>query len=209
MSNIKLQIALDFPTAKQALNITKQVHKYVDIIEMGTPLIKCEGLKVISQFKKFKKPIVADLKTMDTGFFEAELAYKAGASYATVLGVSDDSTIKGAIEAAKKYKKIIMVDLIGVSNIVKRAQQVLKFGADYVCIHSGIDMQHMGKTPLGDLKKLVKKVSSKKIAIAGGIKLETVDEIAKNKPGIIIVGGGITSSKNPLKAAKELKARIK
>ena len=118
---MKLQLALDFDNKKDALKICKKVKKYVDIIELGTPLIKQEGLRVLRKFKKFKKLIVADLKTMDTGFFEAEMAFKSGADIATVCGCADESTIKGAIKAARKYKKKICVDLISVKNNKKRA----------------------------------------------------------------------------------------
>ena len=39
------------------------------------------------------RTIVADMKTMDVGGFEVEIAVKAGADVVTVLGLSDDATI--------------------------------------------------------------------------------------------------------------------
>ena len=72
---MKLQVALDLTSKRKALEICRKVARYVDIIELGTPLIKQEGLKIVKDFKQFKKPIVVDLKTMDTGFLEAELAF--------------------------------------------------------------------------------------------------------------------------------------
>ena len=107
---MKLQIALDVIDDKKALAITKKINKYIDIIEIGTPLIKEEELDLIKKFKKFRKPIVADLKTMDTGSFEAGMAFKAGATITTVCASADDSTIKGAVKTARKYKKKVLVD---------------------------------------------------------------------------------------------------
>jgi 3-hexulose-6-phosphate synthase len=203
---MKLQLALD-TDKKKALQTCEKVKQQVDIIELGTPLIKSEGLGIIKQFKKFRKPILADMKTMDTGFYEAELAFKAGADIMTVCGVSDNETIKGAVRSARKRKKKVMVDLICVDEkkIVKRAKEVLRMGADYVSVHTGIDMQKKGGTPLSNLKKISKVVSKNKIAVAGGINISNIDEILKYKPAIVIVGGAITKAKKPKEIAIEMK----
>lgn len=206
---MKLQLALDLLDIKKALNICKKTSKYIDIIELGTPLIKQHGLPIIKKFKKFKKPIVADLKTMDTGFFEAQIAYKQGANISTVLAASDIPTIKGAIQASKKYKKKILVDLINIKNITKKAKEIKKLNPNYFCIHTGIDSQNQGKTPFKDLKLLSKIINKNKIAIAGGINLENIDKIIKFNPEIIIVGGAITKAKKPKIIAKKLKEKIK
>lgn len=205
---MKLQLALD-TSLKKGLKICEKVKKHIDIIELGTPLIKAEGVKAVKKFKKFRKPIMADLKTMDTGFLEAEMAFKAGADLATVCAASSKNTIFGAVKAAKKYKKKIVVDFIGVRNMKKRLKEISHINADYFEIHTGIDLQKKGESPLVYLKKVIKIVNSKKISVAGGINLKSIDSFAKLKPAIIVVGSAITSSKNPGLTAKELKERIK
>lgn len=207
---MRLQAALDCDL-KKAMKIAEETKNSVDIIELGTPLIKMEGLGSIKKFKKYKKIILADLKTMDTGFFEAELAFKAGADIMTVCGVAENSTIKGAVKAAKKYKKKVSVDLIGVKNPLKRAKEVSKFGVNIIEIHTGIDQQNKGETPLKTLKKIKKEVKNRKleIAVAGGINKNSIEEFVKLNPDIIVVGGAITKSKCPGKIAEELKKEIK
>ncbi|MFH1358519.1 MAG: 3-hexulose-6-phosphate synthase [archaeon] len=205
---MKLQLALD-TDLKTGLKLCKKVNKYIDIIELGTPLVKKHGLVALKKFKKFKKPIVADLKTMDTGFFEAEMAFKHGADFSTVCGCADLATIKGAIKAGKKYKKKIYVDFINVKDIIKRTKQILKFKPDYICIHTGIDQQLKGESPFKNLKNISNLKNKPKIAVAGGINLKTIDKIKQYKPEIIIVGGAITNAKNPRQAAKELKEALK
>lgn len=201
-----LQLALDVTDKKKALRICEKVKDYIDIIELGTPFIKQHGLvNLVKDFKKFKKPIVADLKTMDTGYFEAELAFKAGADFSTVCASAYKDTVKGTIKAAKDYKRKSVVDLIGSKDAVKTTKEIIKYKPDYIAIHSGIDMQHAGLTPLKTLKELTKILKSSKIAIAGGINLNTIEDITKYKPGIIIVGGAITSAKNPLIVSKCIK----
>lgn len=208
-NKMMLQLALDFTNKKKALKICKKVSRYIDIIEIGTPLIKAEGVDIIKSFKKFRKPILADMKTMDVGFLEEQLAYRHGANLATVCGTASDETIKRAIKASKKYKKKIVVDLISVKNKFKRAKQVLKWGANYICVHTGIDIQRKGGSPFRDLIKLSKLINKKKICVAGGITLKTIDLVIKYKPGIVVVGGGITKAKNPEKTTREIKDKIK
>ncbi len=201
---MKLQLALDVDK-KKALSICKKVSKFIDIIELGTPLIKQEGLKAVKEFKKFRKPLVADLKTMDTGFHEAELAFKAEADITTVCGCADDETIKGSIKAAKKYKKECLVDLISSKNVVKRAKQVNKLKPNYICVHTAIDVQDK-KDPFSNFKK-VKKIVDCKVSVAGGITPKTISKV--KDADIVIVGGAITKAKNPIKVCKELRERIK
>ena len=208
---MKLQIALDV-SEKKDLKLCNLIKKDIDIIEIGTPLVKEEGLNdTVKKFKKFKKPIVADLKTLDTGFLEAQLAFKSGAKITSVAGSADDSTIKGAVKAARKYKGKVMVDMINFKgkSLLKRAKQVEMLGVHYINIHTGIDIQKKGNTPLKNLEKVSKVISNKKIAVAGGINLKNIDKIVKYKPEIVIVGGAITKAKNPREIAGKIKEKMK
>src|SRR5438876_12395464 len=95
-----LQVALDHMHLKRALPAAAEaVQGGADWLEAGTPLIKSEGMEVVRQLKKSfpGATIVAELKTMDTGAFEVEIAGKAGADVATVMGVTDDGRIFEAL----------------------------------------------------------------------------------------------------------------
>src|SRR5690606_576490 len=120
----KLQVAIDLLTTEAALELAAKVAPYVDIIELGTPLIKAEGLKVVTAMKSAHpdKLVLADMKSADTGALEAGIAFDAGADLVTVMGAVDDATIKGAVEAAQKAGKQVVVDTIGVKNRVERAR---------------------------------------------------------------------------------------
>jgi 3-hexulose-6-phosphate synthase len=203
---MKLQLALDLTDKKKALNLCNKIKDSIDIIELGTPFIKMHGLKnLVQDFKKFKKPILADLKTMDTGYFEAELAFKEGADYSTVCATSYKDTIKGTIKAARDYKKKSVVDLIGRNDFLKATKEIILFNPDYIAIHSGIDMQMDGIKPLKNLKQISKIIPASKISVAGGINLDTIKDIVKYKPGIIVIGGALTKSINPVKECKKFK----
>ena len=181
----------------------------IDWIEAGTPLIKSEGMDAIRELKRIfpNKKIIADMKTMDTGDFETEMASKAGADIVSILGASDDSTIKEAIKAAKKYNSEIMIDLINVKNKVDRAAEVEKMGAKYVCIHVGIDQQMKGENPLQDIKD-VKEAVNITIATAGGLNSENIPDVISAGADIVIVGGAITKASNLLDATKIIRKSI-
>jgi len=205
-----LQVALDLLNEHRALAIAKDsVKGGADWLEAGTPLIKSEGMEIVRKLKETfpKKTLVADMKTMDTGAFETEMAAKAGADIVCVLAVSDDSTIIDALKSARRYGAKLMVDLIGVKDKIKRAEELEKMGVNYLCIHVGIDEQMIGKTPLDTLKSLVKQTNIP-IAVAGGINSETAPDIVKSGASIVIVGGAITKAKDVKKATEQIKKSI-
>lgn len=204
---MKLQIALDVCTIEEGLKLVESVVDYIDIIEIGTPLIIEHGLYPVVMFRESfpNKMILADAKIMDAGEHEANLCFAKGADIVTVLGVAHDSTIAGVIKAARAYGKLVMVDMIDVHDIQTRASQIEKLGADYLCVHTAFDIQSTGVNPLDELRKINEVISPGKAAVAGGVKVSTVGDIVKEKPEIIVVGGGITSQSDPVSAARRIK----
>jgi len=205
-----LQVALDLLNEHRALAIAKDsVKGGADWIEAGTPLIKSEGMKIVRKLKEIfpDKILVADMKTMDTGAFETEMAAKAGADVVCVLAASDDSTIIDSIKSGRKYGTKIMVDLIGVKDKVKRAKELEKIGIDYLCIHVGIDEQMIGKKPIEILSSVVKNTNVP-VAVAGGLNSETVADVVNAGASIVIVGGAITKAKDVTLATKQIKKAI-
>ncbi|RLG92482.1 MAG: bifunctional hexulose-6-phosphate synthase/ribonuclease regulator [Candidatus Hecatellales archaeon] len=203
----KLQVALDFVNLHRALKVAEEAVKGgVDWIEVGTPLIKSEGLNAVREIKKIfpNHTVLADMKTVDTGSIEVEMAAKAGADIVIILGVSDDSTVKEAVEAGRRYGAKIMVDLLGVEDPYSRSIELEKLGVDYICVHVGIDQQMRGVDPLKLLKQVVEAVRIP-VAVAGGINSETAAEAVKAGAAIVIVGGAITKAENAEEAAKTIK----
>ncbi len=205
-----LQVALDLLNAHRALSIAKDSIKGgADWLEAGTPLIKSEGMEIVRKLKQSypEKILVADMKTMDTGAIETEMAAKAGADIICILAASDDSTILDALKSARSYGSKIMADLIGIKDKIKRAKEVENLGVDYLCMHVGIDEQMMGKKPIDILTSLAKNTNIP-IAVAGGLNSETVADVVKAGASIIIVGGAITKAKNVTDGTKQIKKAI-
>ncbi|MGN7251689.1 MULTISPECIES: 3-hexulose-6-phosphate synthase [unclassified Arthrobacter] len=206
---MKLQVAIDLLTTEAALELAGKVAEHVDIIELGTPLVKSEGLSAITAIKNAHpdKIVFADLKTMDAGELEADIAFKAGADLITVLGAADDSTIAGAVKAAKAHSKGVVVDLIGVEDKVTRAKEVRALGAKFVEMHAGLDEQ---AKPGFDLNVLLSAGEEARVpfSVAGGVNLSTIEAVQRAGADVAVAGGAIYSAADPELAAKELRAAI-
>lgn len=207
----KLQIALDDLTLSAALELLEQIQGIVDIVEVGTPFMMEYGMDAVRKIKdRFPSlEVLCDAKIMDAGAYEADIAFRAGADYVTVLGVTDDRTIVDVKRAAAEAGKKVMVDMICVGDLQSRIARMEEVGVDVIAVHTGVDMQAAGRTPLEDLKEMRACVKHTALAVAGGIKSETIDAYLEYEPEIIIVGGGIAHAKNPAAAAEELAEHIR
>jgi 3-hexulose-6-phosphate synthase/6-phospho-3-hexuloisomerase len=210
MSAPVLQVALDLIHGDRAMAIAGEaVRGGADWIEAGTPLIKSEGMDIVRELKRRfpRNTVVADMKTIDVGGAEVEMAAKSGADIVVVLGVSSDPTITEAVMSARQYGSKVMVDLFNVADKVNRARQVEKMGVDYLCVHVGVDEQMVGGNPLNELRS-VAKATRIPIAAAGGINSETAPSIVKAGAAIVIVGGAIIKAKDVAAAARKVKKAI-
>ncbi|MDI4648003.1 3-hexulose-6-phosphate synthase [Cohnella hashimotonis] len=207
---MELQLALDLVDIAGAKQVVAEVADHIDIVEIGTPVVINEGLRAVKEIKEAfpSLRVLADLKIMDAGGYEVMKASEAGADIITVLGVSDDSTIRGAVEEARKQNRKIMVDMINVKDIEGRAQEIDALGVDYICVHSGYDHQAEGKNSFEELAAIKRVVKQAKTAIAGGIKLDTLPEVIKAQPDLVIVGGGITGQSDKKATAAEMKKLV-
>jgi len=207
---MQLQVAIDFLTTEDALALAAQVADSVDIIELGTPLIKAAGLSVVTAMKDAHpdKIVFADLKTMDAGELEADTAFKAGADLVTILGVAGDSTITGAVKAARAHGKGIVVDLIGVKDKAARAKEVTALGATFVEMHAGLDEQVEAGFTFGTLLE-AGSTSGVSFSVAGGVTIATIGAVQDAGAQVAVAGAAIYGAADPAAAAAELRAAIK
>ncbi len=210
MHGIKIQAALDVMNQHRALQIAKEaVDGGVDWLEAGTPLIKSEGMDTVRELRRMfpGMKIVADLKVLDVGGFETEIAGRAGANVVTIMGVSDNPTIEEAIRAGKKYGVEVMVDLLGVKDKAARAQEMEQMGVDYLCLHVSIDKQMLGASPCEEIREIAELVSIP-VAAAGGLNSENAHLAARAGASIIIVGGAITKAPDVAAAARKIREAL-
>lgn len=206
---MKLQFAMDTLSTEAALELAAAAAPHVDILELGTPLIKSAGLSAITAIKDAHpdKTVFADLKTMDAGELEADMAFTAGADLVTVLGVAGDSTIAGAIAAGKKHGKGVVVDLIGVPDKAARAREVVALGAEFVEMHAGLDEQAEEGFTFDTLLRDGES-SGVPFSVAGGVSTATIESVQSAGAVVAVAGGAIYGAPDVGEAAAALRAKI-
>ncbi|MCE2757207.1 MAG: orotidine 5'-phosphate decarboxylase, partial [Chitinophagaceae bacterium] len=176
-----VQISLDLTNIDEALETASMAMRAgVDWLEAGTPLILAEGLHGVKKLREAfpQIPIVADLKTMDGGYLEAEMMAKAGATHVVVMARAHPETIKCVVKAGKDFGAKVMGDNLGCPDMVLAAKELEDLGCDYIVHHIGYDERRgiaaMGKrmpSPLDQLKEVVNAVQVPVQAV-GGLSLE-------------------------------------
>ncbi len=187
---MKLQVALDVTTLDEARAVLRDVVEYVDIVEIGL-LFYTHGYDALTTLKAEFPDVewLADVKIADGGYFCVTQAHEFGADYVTVLGVVDDETIRGAVQAQEETGIGVVVDMVGCQNFYERVLQLDEIGVGYINIHTPVDLQQRGVSPFDQL--VVAKLAAKKskLAVAGGIKPTTIGRAVELAPDIIIAGG--------------------
>ena len=205
-----LQLALDGDMSS-ALDILERVHPFIDIAEVGTPLVFREGMSAVRRVRAAfpKLTLVADLKIMDAGEAEADIAFSVGADRVTVMALASDATITGALTSARRHQKQVMIDMMQVTDPLARAKQLLALGCDLLCLHTAHDLQSAQASPYAQLAQLRAALPAAGLAIAGGVKLLTLDHILPLEPQVIIVGSAITAAADPRQVAQQFHERIR
>ena len=203
---MNLQLALDTGELQGLIALAETLADLVDWIEVGTFVIMRDGIRSVSAFRRAfpDKTIVADLKIADAGAKETELAFAAGASITTVLGCAADATIRAAVDQARRQHGQIMIDLLGVPHMVRRAKEVEALGVDFICVHTGWDEDPSTVNPLTDLAEFDRAVNTP-LVFAGGITTENIATYLPFGPHAIIVGRAITMSPDPLGMARRFR----
>ncbi len=207
---MKLQLALDDIGLEDALRLGEQVRGCVDIFEIGTPFVVADGMAPVRAFKaRFPEvDVLADVKIMDAGAYEARLAFEAGADYVTALGVTDLATVSACLKTAAEYGRTVVVDMICVDDMAKRIGQLEAIGVRALAVHTGVDQQEAGRTPLDDLRLMKAHARASTIFVAGGIALATLSRYIELGADVVIVGGAILRSADPAAEARAFRALI-
>lgn len=144
--------------------------------------------------KIFNRPIdtrpyvVADLKMMDRGVTEVELAAHAGASAATALGHAPIESLDAFIEHCEKLNIDSMIDMMNVEFPVGILRK-LRRPPDVVILHRGVDEERFNKEkmlPLHEIRR-VKGAYDIMIAVAGGDSIRDVQRAMFNDADIAVV----------------------
>lgn len=192
-----VQISLDLTDIKEAIETARiAVEAGVDWLEAGTPLILAEGLHGVRALRaEFPNhPIVADLKTMDGGYLEAEMMAKAGATHVVVMARAHAETIKCVVKAGRDFGAKVMGDNMVCDDKAAASKWMEDLGVDYIVHHTGFDERNgifadTGKrlSPLDDLKAVVAAVNIPVQAV-GGLSIEEAISMPKHGAPLVVIG---------------------
>jgi len=205
-----VQISLDLTNIDEALSTAAMaIRAGVDWLEAGTPLILAEGLHGVRKLREAfpDVPIVADLKTMDGGYLEAEMMAKAGATHVVVMARAHEETVKCVVQAGQDYGIKVMGDNLGCPDMIEAARWLEQLGCDYVVHHIGYDERRgiaaQGKrmpSPLDQLREVVQAVKIPVQAV-GGLSLEQAIRCPEYGAPLVVLGAPLTIDADAFKTA--------
>jgi len=205
-----VQISLDLTEIPEAITTARMALRAgVDWLEAGTPLIIAEGMNGVRALRKEfpKVPIVADLKTMDGGWLEAELMAKAGATHVVVIERAHPETIKVVVKAGKDFGVKVMGDNLGASDMVAAAKRLEDLGCDFVIHHIGYDERRgivaaggRCPSPLDQLREVVRSVKVPVQAV-GGLSVEQAVKTPEYGAPLVVLGAPLTIDADAFKTA--------
>ena len=205
-----VQISLDLTNIDEALETAALAMRAgVDWLEAGTPLILAEGLHGVRALRKAfpNTPIVADLKTMDGGYLEAEMMAKAGATHVVVMARAHAETIKCVVKAGADFGCKVMGDNMVCESMIEGAKFLEDLGCDYVIHHIGYDERrgiaaagHRMPSPLDQLREVVNAVKIPVQAV-GGLSLEQAIQCPQYGAPLVVLGAPLTIDADAFKTA--------
>ena len=187
-----VQLSLDLTSLEEALETAEiGVSAGVDWLEAGTPLILAEGLRAVEGLRKRfpDHPIVADLKTMDGGYLEAEMMAKAGATFVVVMGRAHEATIRRVVDAGRDFGVKVMGDNLGADDRVACAKWMESLGVDVIVHHIGFDERGLikGLSPMDELDDVVRAVSVPVQAV-GGLSIQQAIDCPRHGAPLVVIG---------------------
>ena len=205
-----VQISLDVTDIDQALETAAMAMRAgVDWLEAGTPLIIAEGMHGVRALRKAfpNTPIVADLKTMDGGYLEAEMMAKAGATHVVVMARAHEETLKVVVKAGRDYGVKIMGDNLGCPDMIYGAKFIEDMGCDFVIHHIGYDERRgiaaAGKRMPNPLDQLREVVAAVKIPVqaVGGLTIEQAVRTPEYGAPLVVLGAPLVIDADAFKTA--------
>jgi 3-hexulose-6-phosphate synthase/6-phospho-3-hexuloisomerase len=205
-----VQISLDLTDINEAVATAEMALRAgVDWLEAGTPLILAEGLRAVRALRERfpATPIVADLKTMDGGYLEAEMMAKAGANFVVVMARAHEETVRAVVRAGRDYGVQVMGDNLACEDMVAAARRLEELGCDYIVHHVGYD-ERRGiaarglpmPSPLDKLRDVVAAVSIPVQAV-GGLTIEQAVRTPEYGAPLVVIGAPLAIDSEAFRTA--------
>jgi len=208
------QISVDTDNVPQGLAVANAaIAAGVDLIEIGTPLCKYEGVRNVVPIFRQRFPealILADMKTMDGGAFEARTVYEGGGNIIDFLALSGADTARAVCAVRDEYRerdpemvRLAFADILvpqqgPLQNAVDVAERMVEAGVDGVGLHLQLDARRADTTlwasgMLGDVARAVHARVGDRVSVqvVGGLSIEQAQAIARDGLRAFVVSGNL------------------
>ena len=203
----RVQLSLDLTGLPEAMATAEiAVEAGVDWLEAGTPLILGEGLHAVRALHgRFPgHPVIADLKTMDAGYLEAEMMFRAGATFVVVMAVAHERTVREAVRAARDHGRYVMADLMLHADKPAMARRLEDWGVDVILVHTGYDERHHDPrcSPLHDLTA-VRAAVKLPLQAVGGLTIEQAARMPGLGAPLVVIGAPLAVADQEFRPAAD------
>lgn len=223
---MKLQVTLDTYEVEDGINRLRPVASYVDVIEVGTPLLLDAGMDAVARVREAfpHVEVLADTKIWHNGARIAASAFAHGADMVTILAGATDQEVETVVSVAHEMGHEVAADMAGVRSQIRRASELEDLGVRYLIVPSGLrrdvdegrevdsfqrNTRAMGGTPLALVRNVTRGLTQgAEVAVVDNITLDNLDEVLATHPGILLVGRAILAADDPAQAAAEFKRRM-
>ena len=210
-----LQLALDYVELEPAREMAARVCAEVDVVEVGTPLVKAEGMRAVRAIREAcpDNLILADMKTPDVGALEAKLAFDAGADWITVIGCAPLATVHEAAEEAARRggRHAALVEMTGLRDMMERAAEWRSAGVERLVYHKGWDEGNVGGRQWGMADLTVVQALADdgfKVSVAGALNLDSLSMFVNVPVAVFVVGRAIREADDPAAEARRYREAI-
>lgn len=196
----------------QLQQLSKKPANFSEMVAMIRSAQSTQGTKpAATDIGPVQPYIVADMKMMDRGETEVEIAAHAGASAVVALGMAPVESLNAFIDACEANDVDSMIDMMNVDFPISVLRE-LRRPPDVVILHRGVDEERFNKEaalPLHEIRR-VKGAYDMMIAVAGGDTIREVQSAIFNDADIVVVWKDfMEASSQTTKVAEEFLKRVK
>jgi 3-hexulose-6-phosphate synthase len=208
------QISVDVATLEQGLAVAgAALAGGVSIVEMGTPLLKNAGVSnVVPAFRRqFPEALLlADMKTMDGGAFEARAVYAGGGSILDFLALAGVNTAKAICAVRDEFRRadpelprLAFADILvphqgPLAQAVEVARRMLEAGVDGVSVHLQADARRADPTLItsdylgGVARAIFERVgNAAPVQVVGGLSIAQAKSLARAGLRAFVISGNL------------------
>jgi 3-keto-L-gulonate-6-phosphate decarboxylase len=206
------QISVDVPTIELGLSVaTAALAGGVNIVEMGTPLLKNQGIaNVVPAFRRTfpEALLLADLKTMDGGAFEARAVYTGGGNIVDFLALAGADTAKAICGVREEFRRndarlprLVFCDVMvphQAANAGDVALRMIEAGVDGIGVHLQADARRADPTLLERhylddmVHAIVQRVGkAAPVQVVGGLTIPQAKGLAQSGLRCFVISGNL------------------